>query len=152
MIVQILVLMLFCNMVRAETYKIGVLAPLSGSSAEKGVSIRNAAQLFIDNYNKANKDKDIHIELMVRDDFDDPQKARTAAEEMVTDKSLLAVIGHYHASPALATAKVFNEAGLPFLVNYSKIIRQPLWSMPRKKIRGHTWQSIPRKSSKRIMF
>lgn len=96
-------------------YKIGLLVPLSGPSAEKGTSISNAAQLFVDDYNRTHADGNIHLELMIRDDHDDAELARTAASEMVRDAALMAVIGHYHAGPALATATVFNEAGVPFL-------------------------------------
>lgn len=105
----------FCGIASGETYKIGVLVPLSGPSADKGTSIRNAAQLFVDDYNRAKSDDTIRLELMIRDDFDDAEKARAAASEMVADKSVMAVIGHYHAKPALATAQIFNDAGVPFL-------------------------------------
>ncbi len=111
----LLLQMLLCTAVSAQTYKIGVLVPLSGSSAEKGMAITQAARLFIDEYNRTHRGSDIQLDLMIRDDFDDAEKARAAAIEMVSDPSLLAVMGHYHATPALATASVFNEAGMPFL-------------------------------------
>ena len=99
----------------AQTYKIGILAPLSGPSADKGIAIRNSAQLFIDDYHRNHPDNGIHLELMIRDDHDDAEQAVVAAREMAADPGIMAVMGHYHATPALATAKVFNEAGVPFL-------------------------------------
>ncbi|MBM3203474.1 hypothetical protein FJZ55_06180, partial [Candidatus Woesearchaeota archaeon] len=104
-----------CAVVSAQTWKIGVLVPLSGASAEKGEAITRSARLFVDEYNRNHQDSDIRLDLMIRDDFDDAEKARAAAAEMTRDPSVLGVMGHYHATPALATAPVFNEAGMPFL-------------------------------------
>lgn len=83
----------------AQTYKIGILAPLSGPSADKGIAIRNSAQLFIDDYHRNHPDNGIHLELMIRDDHDDAEQAVVAAREMAADPGIMAVMGHYHATP-----------------------------------------------------
>jgi ABC-type branched-subunit amino acid transport system substrate-binding protein len=97
----------------AKTHKIGVLAPLSGPKAEKGVPMKNAAALFAEQFNAQGTGD--RVELVVRDDFDDPDKARAAAAEMVKDEALLAVIGHYYPDAAAATAKVFADAKVPMI-------------------------------------
>ncbi|KIL97605.1 Branched-chain amino acid ABC transporter amino acid-binding protein [Paramagnetospirillum magnetotacticum MS-1] len=99
----------------AKTYKIGVLVPLTGPSAEKGIPLKNAAELFVEQFNAAPESEGNRLELVVRDDFDDPDKARAAAAEMVKDESLLAVVGHYYPGVALATGKIFADAKIPFL-------------------------------------
>lgn len=99
----------------AKTYKIGVLVPLTGPSAEKGIPLKNAAELFVEQFNAAPDSGGNRLELVVRDDFDDADKARAAAAEMVKDVSLLAVVGHYYPGVALATGKIFADAKIPFL-------------------------------------
>ncbi|MBF0273199.1 MAG: ABC transporter substrate-binding protein [Magnetococcales bacterium] len=102
----------------AKTFKIGVLAPLTGHSAEKGIPIQRAAELFVEQYNQSSGRDGDKLELLVRDDFDDPEKATAVANELVKDEALLAVMGHYYPATALATAKVFNAAKIPFLSPY----------------------------------
>ncbi len=104
---------LFASVAAAQTYRIGVLVPLSGSKADKGIPMKNAIELFATKFNATSNDT--QLELVFKDDFDDPQKAVAAAKELVQDKSLLAVIGHYYPTTALATAKVFADAKIPFI-------------------------------------
>lgn len=99
---------------QAETYRIGVLLPLTGERAAKGMPLKNAAQLFVDQFNARNEGT--RLELVVRDDGDDPKVAQAAAREMVKDKTLLAVIGHYYTPIALATKQIFADAHIPLLL------------------------------------
>ena len=97
----------------AQTYRVGLIAPLTGAKADRGVALKNAAQLFVAQYNAQRPA--VELELVVRDDYSDPEKAPAVAAEMVKDPRLLAVIGHYDTKVALATAKVFAEAHIPYL-------------------------------------
>jgi len=99
----------------AKTYRIGILVPLTGPSAEKGIPLKNAAELFVEQFNASEEAGGNRLELVVRDDFDDPEKARAAAVEMVKDEALLAVVGHYYPRTAAATASVFADAKIPFI-------------------------------------
>ncbi|HIJ61839.1 MAG TPA: ABC transporter substrate-binding protein [Rhodospirillaceae bacterium] len=98
----------------AKPHKIGVLVPLTGAKAEKGIPLKNAAELFVDQYNARAGSGD-SLELVIRDDFDDPEKARAAAAEMAKDENLLAVVGHYYPDAAAATAPVFAAAKISFI-------------------------------------
>ena len=99
----------------AKTYRIGVLVPLTGSKAEKGIPLKNAVELFVEQFNAANVGRGVKLETVVRDDFDDPVKAAAAATELVKDDALLAVIGHYYPATAMATAKIFGDAKIPLV-------------------------------------
>ena len=112
-------LVLSAGAVQAKTYKIGVLMPLTGPSAKKGIPMKDAVELFVEEFNKdSSKHNGTRLELVVRDDFDDPEKAKEAASEMVKDESLLAVIGHYYPETAVATAKIFHDAKIPLISPY----------------------------------
>ena len=108
-------LILFSCSVYAKTYRIGVLVPLTGSKADKGIPLKNAVELFAEQFNASAAAAGNKLEVIVRDDFDDPEKARAAAAELVKDDSLLAVIGHYYPATAMATAKIFGDAQIPFI-------------------------------------
>ena len=110
-----LVLFLCSSTLFAKTYRIGVLVPLTGPHAEKGIPLKNAVELFVAQFNASKGADAAKLELVVRDDYDDPEKAKAVAAEMVADDKLLAVIGHYYPATALATAKVFADARIPFL-------------------------------------
>ncbi len=112
-VILTLSLVLFTATCWAKTYRIGLLLPLSGEKAEKGLPLKQSAELFVAQFNQINSE--IQLELVVRDDFGDPEKAPSVAADMVKDPELLAVIGHYDTSVALATAKVFADAKIPML-------------------------------------
>lgn len=109
-----LVAVLSCS-TYAKTYRIGVLVPLTGAKAEKGIPLKNAVELFVEQFNAVSTGEGMKLETVVRDDFDDPVKAAAVASEMVKDESLIAVIGHYYPATAMATAKIFGDAKIPFL-------------------------------------
>lgn len=112
----------------AQTYRVGLIAPLSGDKADRGGALKNAATLFVEQFNA--KHLDTQLELVVRNDFNDPEKAVAVATEMVKDPTLLAVIGHYDTRVAAATSKVFAEAQIPYLspnVSSSHLAAQNKW-------------------------
>ena len=82
-----LVLLLCSSTLVAKTYRVGVLVPLTGPHAEKGIPMKNAAELFVAQFNASRGADGAKLELVVKDDYDDPEKARTAATEMVRDES-----------------------------------------------------------------
>ncbi|MCY7386529.1 MAG: ABC transporter substrate-binding protein [Burkholderiales bacterium] len=108
-------LIVFSGALLAKTYRIGVLVPLSGSKADRGIPLKNAVELFVEQFNASAAAGGNKLEVVVKDDFDDPEKAKVAAAELVKDESLLAVIGHYYPATAMATAKIFGDAQIPFI-------------------------------------
>ncbi len=94
----------------AKDYRIGVFLPLSGAAAEKGLPFKRAIELYADQLNASGGIKGHKLELVFRDDANDPEKAKQAASALVADGDVLAVIGTYYAATALATTQVFGDA------------------------------------------
>jgi branched-chain amino acid transport system substrate-binding protein len=67
------VLTLWAAVAAAGEYRIGVLVPLSGPKADKGVPIKNAVELFVEHLNAAGGIRGDKVRLVVRDDRDDPE-------------------------------------------------------------------------------
>ncbi len=92
---------------RRVVARVGVSLPLSGPKQESGEQLLRALQLAADARG---------VQLMVRDDANDPEAARRNAEAFAADPTIVAAIGHYDDAPAAAAARVYDRAGLPFFL------------------------------------
>lgn len=94
-----------------EVAKIGVFLPLTGENADNGEHIKNAVEMFADEYNEA--DHKHKIELVVRDDRGEPKTATNIAREFAEDDKIVAVVGSFTSTAAMAAAPIFEKAGIP---------------------------------------
>lgn len=91
--------------------KIGVFLPLTGENADNGEHIKNAVEMFADEYNEA--DHTHEIELVVRDDRGEPKTATNIAREFAEDDDIVAAVGSFTSTAAMAAAPIFDKAGIP---------------------------------------
>ncbi|CAG4906716.1 Leucine-specific-binding protein [Paraburkholderia gardini] len=103
---------------QSQTIKIGVPAPLSGSSANAGIDIVNGAKLAAARINAAGGVLGKQIELVPEDDACDAQTAVQAAQKLV-DAGVVAVAGGYCSSAALPELTTFHRAGIPYVMDAS---------------------------------
>ncbi len=96
------------------SWKIGVLADLSGPAREIGLAQERGARLAVERFN-ARKDKPFTLELKVSDDRGDRTAALEAARRLTTDPGVLAVLGPTSDGTGQAALPAFEEAGLPLL-------------------------------------
>ena len=89
---------------RRPIVRVGVSLPLSGPKKESGEQMLKALRLA------AAAER---AQLVVRDDANDPDKARANARAFAADPTILSALGHYDEGPAAAAAKVYDQAGLP---------------------------------------
>ncbi|MDP9118108.1 MAG: branched-chain amino acid ABC transporter substrate-binding protein [Actinomycetota bacterium] len=75
-----------------QTYKIGFIAALSGPNAQLGINERNGAKLAVDQANSSGKYK-FKVTLDPVDSEGDPAKAPAAATQLISDPTVIAVIG-----------------------------------------------------------
>ena len=94
-----------------DVAKIGVFVPLTGENAENGQQIRKAVELYVDQYNK--QDHRHKIELVVRDDRGEPKTATNIAREFAQDKDMIAAVGSFTSTAAMAAAPILDKAGIP---------------------------------------
>lgn len=97
-----------------DPLRIGLLAGLSGSVADLGESGRAGAQLAVEESNQAGGIQGRRLELIPRDDAQDPQKARAAIASFRGDQ-VVAIIGPMTSAMAEAVLPVSNEAGLTLI-------------------------------------
>jgi len=88
--VLFLISVLSCN--TNKPLKIGLIVGLSGSNADLGEAGRNGAMLAVEQRNQQGGLSGRKVELLVRDDGNDPEIAVHAAKELL-DKGVIAIVG-----------------------------------------------------------
>jgi branched-chain amino acid transport system substrate-binding protein len=97
---------------------IGVIQPLSGANAQFGVNSRNGIELVADGINAAGGIKALggaKINLVVSDATSNPTTASTAAERLIAQNELTAILGAFASSLTLPISEVTARADIPFL-------------------------------------
>lgn len=101
------------------TLKIGYLGPLTGGSASLGVPSVNAIELAIEEIN-ASGELDRELELVAVDDEGDATKSAAAAQRMVTEDGVIAVLGGPNSGTVLANNPVITGAGVVQLITIAQ--------------------------------
>ncbi len=121
--------MLWPAAVRAQPkdVEMALIAPISGPWARQGYLVRAGAQMAIDDINKAGGIKALggaRMKLIVADAGDNPEKAKNAAQRVVSQyPDLVAGEGSWLSSFTLAVTEVTERAHLPWLtLSYSDAI------------------------------
>lgn len=102
-----------------DTLKVGYLGPLTGGSASLGVPAQHGFELAVKHLNDSGE-LDRKIELISVDDEADPTKSAAAAQRMVTEDEVVAVLGGPNSGPVLANNPVITEAGVVQLVTIAQ--------------------------------
>jgi len=95
--------------------RIGVIAPLSGPSADFGVPMLNGVKLAVDEINAAGGYLGRKIELLVRDDEANPDKGRKASDDLAAQK-VMAAIGFCNTGVAAKSLEVFQTQKIPLII------------------------------------
>jgi branched-chain amino acid transport system substrate-binding protein len=102
----------------ARPVNIGVILPLSGANARFGINSRNGIELAADGVNAAGGVKALggaKINLIVADATSTPDTAATAAERLVAQNNVTAIIGAFVSSLTIAISDITEPRGIPLL-------------------------------------
>ncbi len=94
--------------VGAGQVKIGLILPLSGSAAAVAASMRNAAEMALEEFKNPN------IQLLVKDDAGSPQTAQAAAQQAL-DEGAEMILGPLFAQSVTAVGSVARGRGVPVI-------------------------------------
>ena len=95
-----------------DPIKIGLPAPLSGSSGAIGEGLVNSAKLAADQINAAGGIHGRPVEILAEDDEMTASKAVTVANKLVYQDKVDALIGNLNSTACLATQEITNKAGM----------------------------------------
>ena len=107
---------------------LGMVTPLSGSSAAIGPYMENGAKLAVSEINADGGVDGRDLELIVEDGACDAKTAAAAANKLVTQEIVVSV-GGYCSGATLPTLPIFNKAGVPMLIpaaNSTELVDQGL--------------------------
>ena len=94
------------------TIKIATQSPLSGGQAALGEGIKLGAQLAVEKF-KGNLEKmGYKVELVPFDDQAKPDVGVANAKNIISDKDIMAVIGHLNSGVAIPSSEVYKEVGV----------------------------------------
>ena len=103
----------------SETIRIGYIGPLTGGSASLGVPAQHGFELAVEHIN-ASGALDREIELISVDDEADPTKSAAAAQRMIDEENVIAVLGGPNSGPVLANNPVITGAGIVQLITIAQ--------------------------------
>jgi branched-chain amino acid transport system substrate-binding protein len=99
---------------------IGVIQPLSGANAQFGINSRNGIELVADAINATGGIKALggaKINLVVSDATSSATAASAAAQRLITQNELTAILGAYASALTLPISEVTARADIPFLTD-----------------------------------
>jgi len=97
---------------QGDTLKIALVGPLTGGDAEFGRDAANGAQLAVDEANSQGGVLGKKIEIEIMDDKADPKEAVNAANKIVSDSAISAVVGHINSGTTIPASGVYNRGGI----------------------------------------
>jgi branched-chain amino acid transport system substrate-binding protein len=106
----------------AETIKIGLMAPMTGSWASEGEEMKNILNLLADEINADGGLLGQQIEVIAEDDGGDPRTASLAAQRLAT-QDVAAVVGTYGSSVTEASQAIYDDFSILQVANGSTAIR-----------------------------
>jgi branched-chain amino acid transport system substrate-binding protein len=113
-VLAMLMLVLGTSLVSAQdkVIKIASQSPLSGPQSVLGTSIRNSAELAIEQLKGPLEEMGFTVEFVPFDDQATPDVGVANAQNLVNDPAILAVIGHLNSGVAIPSSEVYNANNL----------------------------------------
>jgi len=105
----LLLSLIVASCTKSEPVRIGFLAGISGRVADLGVAGRNGAMLAVEQINSRGGVNGRQLELMIRDDEQNPATAKKAVSELV-DRKIELIIGPMTSSIAMAILPQINSS------------------------------------------
>ena len=99
----------------AQDIKIGLVAALTGASAQSGEAITRGLTIAIDELNAKGGVLGRKIVLIRRDDESSPPKGLAAARELISNEKVAALFGGIDSPVSLAIVPIANREKIPFV-------------------------------------
>ncbi len=104
-----------CGSKSSQTIKIGAVLSLTGGNAPLGTAEQNSINLFVKQFNEAGGVNGAKIEVIIKDDQSDANIALDAANTLIEQENVVAVIGSSGTGPSLSMKNATSAASVPQL-------------------------------------
>src|SRR5262249_17457524 len=95
--------------------RIAVALPLTGDIASLGQGLKRAIMLALEQANQQNVFNGYKVEIVNFDDRSDPKEAVDVANRIVSDPTVVGVIGHFNSGCSIPASVVYAKAGLAMI-------------------------------------
>src|SRR5713226_2505555 len=133
---------------KEKVTRVAVALPLTGDIAALGQGLNRACALALEEANAQGKFQGFKVEIVSFDDRSDPREAVSVANRIVSDPSVVAVIGHFNSGCSIPASQVYARAHLPMIspaASNPKLTLQqldPSWRYPKSVFRVNTTDDI----------
>jgi len=100
----------------ADTIKVGVLLPLTGSQAKFGEIEKRSYEMAAEEINAKGGVRGMKIELLFEDDTGKPDVGRSGVEKLISREKVPVITGGYSSSVTAAAAPVAQQSKVPFVI------------------------------------
>ena len=100
----------------AETVKVGVLLPLTGSQAKFGEIEKRSMEMATEEINAKGGVNGKKIELLFEDDTGKPDVGRSGVEKLISRENVPVITGGYSSSVTAAATPVAQQFKVPFVI------------------------------------
>jgi branched-chain amino acid transport system substrate-binding protein len=115
--------LLGCQKSDDSTIKVGLIAELTGDIPAVGASSRNAAEMAVKEINDAGGidigGKKFKVELFIEDSASKPDQAASAAQKLITQKNVIAIIGPNSSSNAIPASEIAESSKVVLVTPWS---------------------------------
>lgn len=94
---------------------IGCIAPITGSDASYGTSVRNGVKMAVDEINASGGILGKEVELIEADDKGDEVEAQNQYSKLVSKNKAVAIIGSVTSYPTMSIVKNASKDGIPLI-------------------------------------
>ena len=112
-----------CSKTDSDAVKIGVIAELTGDIPAVGASCKNAAELAVAEINSAGGlqfgDKKFKVELIVEDNAGKADQSASAAQKLITQQKVTAIVGPNASRYALPAAEIAESGKVVLITPWS---------------------------------
>lgn len=115
--------------VTSNVIRLGTLTDLSGPQASIGLAALRGISAYYDHINHWGGVRGRKIELLIEDHAFDPERAKQAADKLIHEEEIFAVVSPLGTSPNLAVMEILLENDIPVVSPHSGI---SLWGKPFK--------------------
>jgi len=108
----LLLVMAGCGQQDGKTLKIALAGPMTGDDATHGQGMKRAMEIAVEDINASKLLGETKLELAVFDDRSDPKEAVTVANQIISDRKIIGVIGHFNSGCSIPASQVYSRRNL----------------------------------------
>lgn len=97
---------------KPESYKVAFIGSFTGNQAQYGASQKASIEMYLEHFNAAGGVDGVPVVVEYHDDKGDPKETVTVANKIINDDAVLAAIGPFSSTSAMAIAPIFEENGI----------------------------------------